>query len=646
MALEVFADDSQTTVSSGGTTAPAAGTSESWTVASSSSFPAASSSASPPTSFYVADQAGTSEKMLVTNVSGTTWTVTRGADGTTPVTHAAGFTISQVVTAGSLAALRDRVDWLNVRSLGAAGDGTTDDTTAIGNAITAASSTGRPVYFPAGTYKITSALNWKINGLVIRGDGANSTKISQATANTAVVQMAGSTQEISGLTLTYASQQATGNTSAICLSLGDDTVGSCFGSSFRNLILSNGNTGMAVNPSVATVAGVFSCTFSDIQIDSCSSYHIHLDGNNSGGLANCTGCMFSNIYCYLGTTGSAQFPVLLKNWDEIAFHQLNIEHGTVSANDVLALSNVGNLVVHDLHMEALALGVDGQALLHSSGAGTHVISGMTVKNCTFTGSASNPVANFFGTGPTQMSVTGFYEKSNTVTTPSHPFVNYGTATNITVIVTGKSNDQTTSNTTTPNSGCVSQFGVLITGDSSGAAIPVAVKPAAGITPYTTGFTSFGTGGAANLLNSSSGSDTVMVAGQWFYAALFIPYNVTLTGVIVAPGSVGGTDKWIAALWPAAGGAVLANSATAGITAPAAGASVKAKLAFTGTVNVAGPGAYIIGIQSNGTTARLRCFSNTVEGFIAGTQGGTFGTIPSLTPASTYTANVGPFASTY
>lgn len=50
--------------------------------------------------------------------------------------------------------------WENVKDYGATGDGTTDDTTAINNAITAAQ-TGtrkRPVYFPYGTYKLSSAI--------------------------------------------------------------------------------------------------------------------------------------------------------------------------------------------------------------------------------------------------------------------------------------------------------------------------------------------------------------------------------------------------------------------------------------------------------------------------------------------------------
>ena len=55
--------------------------------------------------FHVADAAAPTEIIVVTNVSGTTWTVTRGADSTTPVTHTAGFTIYQVVPYSWLATL-------------------------------------------------------------------------------------------------------------------------------------------------------------------------------------------------------------------------------------------------------------------------------------------------------------------------------------------------------------------------------------------------------------------------------------------------------------------------------------------------------------------------------------------------------------
>ena len=104
MATELYADLATTTVSSGGTDAPAQGTSESWTVASSAPFPAAATGVS---QFHVIDPAEPTELMLVTNVSGTTWTVTRGvgSPATTPVTHTGGFTVWLVASAGPLAAM-------------------------------------------------------------------------------------------------------------------------------------------------------------------------------------------------------------------------------------------------------------------------------------------------------------------------------------------------------------------------------------------------------------------------------------------------------------------------------------------------------------------------------------------------------------
>lgn len=105
-ATEVYADIPQTQASgSSGTDAPAPGTVETWTVASSGSFPAVSSTAAQPAQFHVSDPALASEIILVTNISGLNWTVTRGAEGTTPLAHTAGFTIKQVVTAGGLSAI-------------------------------------------------------------------------------------------------------------------------------------------------------------------------------------------------------------------------------------------------------------------------------------------------------------------------------------------------------------------------------------------------------------------------------------------------------------------------------------------------------------------------------------------------------------
>lgn len=98
---EVFSNDGTGTVTSGGTTAPVSGTTESWTVNVTSGFPAAVANS---TQFRVFDKQNPLEKILVTvSPGGTgvqTWSVVRGAENTTPVAHAPGFAISQVVTAG------------------------------------------------------------------------------------------------------------------------------------------------------------------------------------------------------------------------------------------------------------------------------------------------------------------------------------------------------------------------------------------------------------------------------------------------------------------------------------------------------------------------------------------------------------------
>jgi hypothetical protein len=122
VATELFANTPSTTVSSGGNTAPSAGTVETWTVASSSLFPSASAALG--TQFHVADPVFPRELVAVTNVSGTTWTVTRGAESTPTFTHGTGFTVTQVVSAGWLGSVGLAAPYVFIpEAYGAVGDG-------------------------------------------------------------------------------------------------------------------------------------------------------------------------------------------------------------------------------------------------------------------------------------------------------------------------------------------------------------------------------------------------------------------------------------------------------------------------------------------------------------------------------------------
>src|SRR5262249_50221315 len=92
-------------------------------------------------------------------------------------------------------------DVVNARDYGVAGDGSADDTTALQNAINAAFGVNgkgtswwlnRPLYIPAGRYKISSALDPKnTKGGLIFGDGVDATRIFNITAGGTVLRVNG-----------------------------------------------------------------------------------------------------------------------------------------------------------------------------------------------------------------------------------------------------------------------------------------------------------------------------------------------------------------------------------------------------------------------------------------------------------------------
>ena len=71
----------------------------------------------------------------------------------------------------------DLLDIVNVKHHGATGDGSTDDTAAIKSAVAVFSSGNGEIYFPAGTYKVTSTITIDQDRIHIRGDGKWATEI-------------------------------------------------------------------------------------------------------------------------------------------------------------------------------------------------------------------------------------------------------------------------------------------------------------------------------------------------------------------------------------------------------------------------------------------------------------------------------------
>jgi hypothetical protein len=85
-------------------------------------------------------------------------------------------------------------DYFSVKDFGARGDGTTDDTAAIAAALTAASAKGGVVFFPSGSYRITSTLRIAAGTIALLGEGfASKILFNGSTVGTAIA-MADTTQ--------------------------------------------------------------------------------------------------------------------------------------------------------------------------------------------------------------------------------------------------------------------------------------------------------------------------------------------------------------------------------------------------------------------------------------------------------------------
>lgn len=85
-------------------------------------------------------------------------------------------------------------DVINVKDFGAVGDGVTDDTTAITAAHTAMVS-GGALYFPSGTYKVSSAITLSKTGAYI-GDGFGATIFSTTSASATIFNVTASFAEL------------------------------------------------------------------------------------------------------------------------------------------------------------------------------------------------------------------------------------------------------------------------------------------------------------------------------------------------------------------------------------------------------------------------------------------------------------------
>lgn len=140
--------------------------------------------------------------------------------------------------------------------------------------------------------------------------------------------------------------------------------------------------------------------------------------------------------------------------------------------------------------------------------------------------------------------------------------------------------------------------------------------------------------------STSGTDATPVVTEVYIAEVFIPANVTLTGVSIMNGSAAAGNLKVGLASSA--GAVLATSAS---TAQS-GTDAYQRVPFTSTYTAKGPATYFVLAMFDSTSARFN--THTFGDFGAAKQTGqVYGTgFTAITPPTTFTTALGPIASLY
>jgi hypothetical protein len=140
--------------------------------------------------------------------------------------------------------------------------------------------------------------------------------------------------------------------------------------------------------------------------------------------------------------------------------------------------------------------------------------------------------------------------------------------------------------------------------------------------------------------SVGNSTTYGASGTIYVSEIVVTYDMTTTNCNFLAGATIGTNTVICVLFNSAG-TPIANTLLTGTAT--AGANTFQTIAWTATKALQ-TGRYFIGVMANGTTDNLKTTAaSTFIGKLTTSATGTFGTVPTLTVPTTFTANVGPVA---
>lgn len=188
--------------------------------------------------------------------------------------------------------------------------------------------------------------------------------------------------------------------------------------------------------------------------------------------------------------------------------------------------------------------------------------------------------------------------------------------------------------------CINPFTSVQPANSSDCSNPPLTFTPQGITPASSGAANPATiPGLGNVAYASLGNATTLIAGQVFVSSIYVPFDMTVTNINCLNGATVGTNAVIYSLYNTAGTRI-GTTALAGTTT--AGANAFQTIALTAPLAIQGPGRYFVSVQGNGATDIIRTIAaSTFRNIVTNSVAGTFGTLPALTPPTTFTANVGP-----
>lgn len=317
-----------------------------------------------------------------------------------------------------------------------------------------------------------------------------------------------------------------------------------------------------------------------------------------------------------------------------------------AAATLLAANDAEGVVAYALDTDALYLRSGTSWVAIGSGSGVLGSNGGTFGNETNNvwtmAENSEDLLFTFGTNDVAVtSSTGVTEVDfGTITLETAAIHANGTST-LTTLVNGEDMVTTgTANLLTMSSSTAATFAFTPATAVTGVFTPTGGVAASG--GFTVQATSVHTGGLPARV-STDGTNAGLVATEYYISEVFVPANMSVTGVSLFNGATIGTDSVHAALADSTG-AIVSGSATGAVAL--SGTDAYQRIPFTGgAITVVGPATYFFVFIPSGNTDKYN--AHAFGDFRAGkVTGRTYGAVTSFTPPTTFTADLGPIGSLY